>query len=1251
MASDCKRTTAVPAARFVGDPVDVVTGAVVGVDREFQLPGPFELLWRRYYDSTRYREDAGCGLGFRFEYDRRLIQDLDGLRYVLPNGSERHFPALDHDGGGWVGDGFHVLRLSEQRYRLTSGDRIAMEFAFGDVTRPAKLQRLASSDHAVSFGYNERGQLVTVADALGRVLRVQWSSHGRMQRVLLTDPAHDLSDKQAAAYEYDDAGRLVRATDPYGHQLGYAYDKAGRLARFTDRNGYSFHYEYDTQGRCTHTRADDGVEEARFEYDADARMTRVRRGNGGEWQYFHDDALALTQVIAPDGGVTEYQYDDDGKLVREIDPNKQLTSYQYDELGSSPIKALPTGEGVSPGAELDPFDAYGRRYRVARAPVTWHRPHGWSPATPAQWECGDLLEEPYALPLADTRPRFVTGDELATLVTSDQPGGGLIRDVRDSFGLLVREERGDGRARQYHYDPNGNPSRVTDFDGGRSRYQLSSWNHLVASSGPLDQPTSYDYDSDENLTALTDAAGNRSAFRYGLTRNLTEVRRNGRVRERFSHDLAGNVSERLGADGAVQLRFAYGDANLLVSRELASGDKQSFEYGKLGALAACSSGAGAVTVTPTIDGGYLTCDLRDGKGVKHTLTWGHVDVTSVLERFQLQYYEFAGGSTQMVVAPGERVHRFRLCGSGVVRKELADGSRETVQYDPQGRVLARLRRSKSGQAHDTLYRYSGEGDLLQAIDSERGLTRYEYDSAHRLIAVHSAGRSAAEEYGYDAAGNLVRKPGLTYFGDRLDAAQPPAGDAPPSPADDHGIWLQAGNRLYRVHGDYFAYDERDHLSERRGVDGITRYRYDELDQLIAIERPDGQVWRAQYDALGRRTLKQLADDRWVYYWNGDRLAAEILPGGELRVYLYADRERALVPFGFVEFASADADPATGQHYVLHANHQGSIERVVDEAGNVVWEAELEPFGTARVVTGHDFHQPLRFPGHYCDAETGLHYNRHRYYSPELGRYLQSDPADIEGGHNLYAYAQDGNPLRDVDLFGLACAKSKAIEKEARKQGLIDRRGKPLKSLDAMSDHELQLFTVARAHQLSMKMGPRARGATTVCVAVVRGADGKRKVIVAASTNNGMPPRSVQKATRKRASKNPDSPPEECRPSDPRLKSQHNGEDPPGLAERKAQQKKEGKEPSRDGLVFTETDGGAEPYQKQNQNHPPPEGRSEHHAEQRTQNSLQPGETIDAMGPSRPCCAGCNKALTNSGNIDKVEPSMQSRDAPPATFDP
>ena len=61
-------------------------------------------------------------------------------------------------------------------------------------------------------------------------------------------------------------------------------------------------------------------------------------------------------------------------------------------------------------------------------------------------------------------------------------------------------------------------------------------------------------------------------------------------------------------------------------------------------------------------------------------------------------------------------------------------------------------------------------------------------------------------------------------------------------------------------------------------------------------------------------------------------------------------------------------------------------------------------------------QNLRFQGQYFDEETGLHYNRFRYYDPDCGRFVSQDPIGLLGGQNSYQYAP--NPIGWIDPLGL-----------------------------------------------------------------------------------------------------------------------------------------------------------------------------------------------------------------------------------------
>ena len=84
---------------------------------------------------------------------------------------------------------------------------------------------------------------------------------------------------------------------------------------------------------------------------------------------------------------------------------------------------------------------------------------------------------------------------------------------------------------------------------------------------------------------------------------------------------------------------------------------------------------------------------------------------------------------------------------------------------------------------------------------------------------------------------------------------------------------------------------------------------------------------------------------------------------------------------------------------------------------MAWSADYQPFGEL-VRTSAAVDHPLRFPGQYYDAESGLHYNYFRDYDPATGRYVQSDPIGLRGGINTFAYVEN-DPIHWSDPSGLA----------------------------------------------------------------------------------------------------------------------------------------------------------------------------------------------------------------------------------------
>ena len=120
---------------------------------------------------------------------------------------------------------------------------------------------------------------------------------------------------------------------------------------------------------------------------------------------------------------------------------------------------------------------------------------------------------------------------------------------------------------------------------------------------------------------------------------------------------------------------------------------------------------------------------------------------------------------------------------------------------------------------------------------------------------------------------------------------------------------------------------------------------------------------------------------------------------------------------FISMGAKDCAVTEDGRYTIVHDYLGTPTQAYDSRGELVWEMLLDVYGGVMECRGDRKLVPFRYQGQYEDTETGLYYNRFRYYDPKTGAYISQDPIGL-GGNNptLYGYVTDTNIW--VDLFGL-----------------------------------------------------------------------------------------------------------------------------------------------------------------------------------------------------------------------------------------
>lgn len=745
------------------------------------------------------------------------------------------------------------------------------------------------------------------------------------------------------------------------------YDAAGSLISRTERatgKARTWSYAYDLRGLLV---AVDGprtdvADATALSYDSVGNLASITNALGHITRFDSYDALGhLLQMTDANGRISRYAYDARDRLVNIVN-GSETTSISYTEFGALRNVTLPSGASYTYS-----YDPAQRLIRIADAE-------------------GSHLD--FSLDTAGNRIKEEVRD-----------GSGRVLQSRsrefDAMNRMVKAIGALGQTTALSYDGNGNLVRIDD---------------------PLHNVTARGVDALNRIQSITDAALGVTNLIRNPHDQVTQVQDPMKYTSRMSIDALGDVAYQAlpAADGDF-FDASYDAAGNLLKKTNALVTVESYAYDALNRVVSVSA-PGAVTISYGYDEGangrgHLT-SMRDAAG----LTRWTYDAQGRVESesrdvgglsLTLRYGRGPGGQITQITYPSGRTVNYAYA-RGLLSSVSVDGAPllNGVQSTPWGAYSGwtwasglayqrgfdtdgRINRYSMGAGFQSLT-YDFAGRLVAISDSSKSTfnQRISYDVLDRVTAYSgpTISRSGNERYVYDGNGNRTSL----------------------------GVGSQSFNYSYDV-GSNTLIDAPNPTPET-----VTDLQWDPFLRVAGVTSAAAGLVTYAVDGLGRRMHKasRSGTTHFVYGPTGELLAELDGAGRTTMEYVWLPSQESLTGSGSVPQPVAVSRGSRGALNYVFADHLNTPRLVTSASGSPLWRWTSDPFGnTAPLVSPGGFAINLRFAGQYFDAESGWHYNWHRYYDPRIGRYVQSDPIGLNGGLNTYSYV-GANPLGYVDPTGL-----------------------------------------------------------------------------------------------------------------------------------------------------------------------------------------------------------------------------------------
>ena len=865
----------------------------------------------------------------------------------------------------------------ESSGRLASYMENGITYTLAHTPASRRIVETSSTGNTRTILYNSNGNITSKSDHLGNIEAFAYDANANPSRI--TD-----KNGNATNYEYNAQGNPIKKTDALGNVTTYTYGLQSDQPTKVVENGRTTDFQYDARGNVIEEKVTAGLKsriwtytyDARgqlltadgpridvndvtaFSYDAYGNVATITNALGQITKMFYDLGGQLSRLEEPNGLVTIYTYDGAGNEISR-DVNGEVTRSTYNSRGFLESVTFPNGM-----ANSYTYDLYGR--------VT------------------DVLDN-------DGNRIHSTLDANGNAVKEETFNSASVLTQRSTFeydklNRRTKEIGATGQTVTHSYDANGNRLTTTDPLARVTKNSYDSLNRLVKVTDPANGQTLYEYDPLGNLRRVTDPLGNSTQYAvdgFGHTESESSPESGVKTRK---FDAAGNITEETDARG-LTTQFEYNGLGLRTRTAYGDGSEEARTY-----------------VPGAVDEGRLA-SITDPHG---SISWTYESHDRVASRTQVvggvtlalgHAYDAQGRLTQLTYPSGRNLRfEYDAAGKVISLKMEQQTLISQISYQPFGHVSG----WKWGNGATYIRAFNLDGNLVNFPLGSDAQTIV-YDAARRITGING---STSNSYGYDSLDRLtsVSAPGRTQAY-TYDANSNRRSKTEGGQTTTYGYATNSSRLLSRTQGATvnYAYDAAGNIT----ADGARTFLYDARGRMSQVTSGN-LATTYRYNGLGQRVAKTAPGSSvvsllYVYDDQGHLLG------------IYDGSGTTIIETVYLHDTPVATVSGNGLIHYIHADQLDTPRVITNIQNGVVWRWDSDPFGVGLPNNdpdgdGTQFAYNLRFPGQHFDDESGLHYNYFRDYDATLGRYMQIDPIGLQGGLNLYLYA-NANPVGFADPTG------------------------------------------------------------------------------------------------------------------------------------------------------------------------------------------------------------------------------------------